>query len=30
MKRFDPIELHAHWAPYGWAVLLLTIVAWCA
>ena len=22
MKRFDPLELHEHWAPYGWAVLL--------
>ena len=22
MKRFDPLDLHAHWAPYGWAVLL--------
>ena len=22
MKRFEPLDLHAHWAPYGWAVLL--------
>ena len=22
MKRFEPLDLHADWAPYGWAVLL--------
>ena len=22
MKRFEPLDLHAEWAPYGWAVLL--------
>lgn len=22
MKRFDPLDLHAHWSPYGRAVVL--------
>ena len=22
MKRFDPLDLHSDWSPYGWAVVL--------